>query len=264
MPILQQRSKYWANSKLSEWLLKTFCETEKPSSATLEDWGAWRKRTKAKNKFVYWIAEDLFDDIQSFVYYPVDVYHHLRCKFLNRYVDKLHYLKTGLPAGEYNDVDTRILHGLFTTLVDFIEVEKAHHNTIFCGDSELKKEFPFWSKNRFFRWNRLRSAKSGLAHLDWEMALVDDETGEPTSQAIAAKEQFELYNWWTVTRPARKDPYEYETVAANLDWDEFLYKKQTPEDIARRQRGFELEEQYSKEDDDMLIRLVKIRRNLWT
>jgi hypothetical protein len=62
-------------------------------------------------------------------------------------------------------------------------------------------------------------------------------------QAVTAREQLFLYNWWTVTRPARPDPY------GNL--------------VEAGKYG-EIEEAYEQEDEDMLHRLITIRRSLWT
>lgn len=87
-----------------------------------------------------------------------------------------------------------------------------------------------------------KSPNQGLAYLQWAKQLkYDDEwcskdhplLGKPTPQAIAAQEIFDLYQWWKEKRPMREQEVE-------------LY-----------------EDQYN-EDTEMLIRLVKLRRQIWT
>lgn len=263
MLIHRQRGNYWSCSKFANWILINYTGTPKPNAATMEDWGEWHRNAKQANKFAYWVADELLDDIQDVVNFPLDLFDAVRCRFLNQFVDKIHYLKTGLKPGEYSDVDHRILYALFNTLVDFIEIEKAYHSVIFCGDDELKEEFPQWYKKRWTRWGRFRSAKAGLKHLEWEIALTNDEDGTPTHQAVAAKEQLDLYNWWKNVRPARKEPYD-DYLPAEDDTGDFMYRKRTEEDRARGEAAMKLEQQYSDEDDEMLVRLIKIRKSLWT
>ena len=149
---------------------------------------------------------------------------------INRFFDKTHALTSlSLRRGEYHEIDTRILHCLFDTLVDYVEKELAWFHLILEGKPPRFR----------FRW---RSRESGLAHLDWESDLMDDE-GQPTSQALSAREIKALYVWWTEQRPKRQDPFDVKgPIEATLH----------------------LEKQYATEDEAMLIRLIKIRSNLWT
>lgn len=72
-----------------------------------------------------------------------------------------------------------------------------------------------------------------LTHDD--VAEDHERYGKPTAQALAAKEIFELYTWWTALRPLRQ---EADTI--------------------------ELEKQHAEEDRQMLHRLIDIRSSLWT
>ena len=101
---------------------------------------------------------------------------------------------------------------------------------------------------------KARSADLGIDHLKWGMSIVYDEQsvekddplyGKPTEQAKSSKEIFELYNWWK-NRDNRPDPYSN-------------YK--SSKDIKEL---WKTEESYDQEDEDMLIRLIKIRKHLWT
>lgn len=85
--------------------------------------------------------------------------------------------------------------------------------------------------------------EKGLETHEWEMKLTYDEDwgilpdhpkwGILTPQAFAAIEQNEIYQWWK-TNKDRKDV------------------------------DLENEEEYLKQEEEMLIRLIKIRNSLWT
>ena len=112
-----------------------------------------------------------------------------------------------------------------------------------------------------------------LTNEEW---LDEDKKGEakPTGQAISAKEIKELYTWWTVTYPNRPDPYdasgwtEYCEKARELNDGRLFGGKKTPELEKLSDKSHKLlrkiEAAYEKEDEAMLIRLIKIRNSLWT
>lgn len=85
--------------------------------------------------------------------------------------------------------------------------------------------------------------EKGLETHEWEKTLVfnedwgvepdDEKYGKLTPQALAAIEQDEIYQWWK----------------ANKD---------------KKDVDFENEEVYLEQEEDMLIRLIKIRNSLWT
>lgn len=85
--------------------------------------------------------------------------------------------------------------------------------------------------------------EKGLETHEWEKTLVFDEDwgvkpddekyGKLTHQALAAIEQDAIYSWWK----------------SNKD---------------RKDVDFENEDEYLKQEEEMLIRLIKIYRSLWT
>ena len=95
-----------------------------------------------------------------------------------------------------------------------------------------------------------------------------------THQAIAAREQYELYNWWMNIRPNRPDPYVSSGWSELLDArrcrgirtfsDHLLTIEEKNYESMTHQKLKELEEQYEQEDNDMLTKLISIRRTLWT
>lgn len=155
--------------------------------------------------------------------------------------------------GHYCDKDILMLHANFQILVDFVEVESAWMHNL---------------SSRRFRWpfSKPSSIEDGLAHLDWEISLKQDESmgvhqgeegyGESTSQAKHATEVKTLYLWWARDRPNRPDPY--------ADWTD-VYESLSQEDKSTlAMKVHEIEEAQHQEDEDMLIRLMKVRRGLWT
>jgi phage/plasmid-associated DNA primase len=99
--------------------------------------------------------------------------------------------------------------------------------------------------------------------------------GELTYQAKAAKEIIELYTWWTVTYRNRPDAYEASGWSAyceasrlanggKLSWSgdkspELKKMSNTAHKLLRK-----IEADYEKEDEQMMIRLIKVRQSLWT
>lgn len=95
----------------------------------------------------------------------------------------------------------------------------------------------------FYELEKFIEQEKGLDTHQWEMKLTYDEDwgvesdnlkyGTLTPQALAAIEQNEIYEWWR----------------ANKD---------------RKDVDFENEEDYLKQEEEMLIRLVRVRNSLWT
>jgi hypothetical protein len=235
------RFNYWSCSKLADFIRGS----EKPYALPWDEWEVWRKKSAKKHPYRYWIAEEVLDFLQDVVNFPMDFYHTIEIYVRNRYIDKIHYLHTGLKPGTYYDLDWRILNGLFNELVIYVENELAH----------TMKSY----KNRNYKFVKSRCRIAGLDHLNWASQLNMNEDnginpehedyGKPTHQAIVAKKVYELYNWW-LNRVNRIDPH---VLYTKEKYGKYYYRK-----IA------EMEDAYNKEDTDMLVELVKIRGSLWT
>lgn len=234
----KSRINYWSCSKLANLIRGT----KKPFALSFEDWEKWRVEAQNKYPIRYWISEELLNKLQDIVFFPQDLYYTIRVYIRNRWIDKLHYLKTGLKPGEYYDLDHRILCGLFNELVDLVEIEYAHLSR--------------WAKEKKYKFVKGRCVEAGLDYLNWASSLTyDDDYGidekdkdKPTTQAVAAKKTLELYNWWK-NRDNRPDPYD-------------LFKKQ--DDSKYYLKIDEMERKYDEEDTEMLISLIKIRSHFWT
>ena len=240
---LKKRSRidYWSCSKFADWIRGT----PKPFALEWGAWDIWHEEAKKKHPFRYWVADEFLGYMQDFVNFPMDIYHTIEVYIRNRFIDKTHCLKTGLKAGEYYDLDTRMLHGLFYELVELVETDYAYMGA--------------WGEKKKYKFVKGRCPEAGLDYLDWAINLTygddhgflkDDKLyGQPTEQAKVAQKTLELYNWWK-NRDNRPDPYELFTEEKD---GKNYYKK-----IGKT------EESYDKEDTKMLIELIKIRGGLWT
>jgi len=249
----------------------------KPSAATLKEWREWETKVKAEEPLRYWVNEtvpDFFKDLRKTLMSP---YHNTRQWIRHHFFDKYHIINTGLTPGYY-DSDTRMLHGMFNLLVDFIEVEKAWMHVVFDKDARGKYKYPFWSIG-WSRFKSFRNPEAGLAHLAWEISLDDpslDEYSSSPAQAECAREQLALYTWWKNVYPNRPDPYDasgwtdYCEKTRTKEGKGFLWdiEDRTPEGEAESRAALdklrEIEQAYEDENEQYLIRLVRIRKHLWT
>lgn len=243
---LKKRSRinHWSCSKFADWIRGT----QKPFALEWKEWDRWHDDAKNKHPFRYWVADELLDCLQDFINLPLDIYHTFEVYIRNRFIDKIHYLKTGLKAGEYYDFNDRVLHGLFNELKDIVEIEYANIARIF------RKE----GINYFFKNGRCPLA--GLDYLNWSSRCVYDDSwgifpddelyNQPTEQSKSANKILELYNWWKNIRPNRANPYE---LFSEVKDGQYYFQK-----ISK------MEDSYYEEDTKMLISLIKIRDSIWT
>jgi hypothetical protein len=255
--ISRWRIHYWSNGPVSKWLYSRV-GVKKPPHETLEGWDVWETTTKNDHPIVYWVVETLLDKIQDIVMFPMDVLNAIRIYYRYRFIYKSHKVETKLAKGEYHAADELILQSIFTILVNFVEVELAGRWII-----SLDEPKPWFRRHKLLNWFEFRSRDAGIKYLEWEMSLSD-----PEHQAIRAKTVFELYNWWTVTRPNRPDPF----VASGCEalYNEPRISNQSlcsPAPEGAREcwkKQAEIEAQYYTEDTEKLIQLINFRHELWT
>jgi hypothetical protein len=268
------KSNYWSDSKFADWLR---C-TAKPYALDSKEWKEWEASAKANHPIRYWIVEKAFDSIQKVIYWPVDKLYNAKYYIVNRWIDQSHALVAHpkhIKPGQYRDFDYRILICLFDELVDFVEIEKAYSN--YRWSEEKQKGMKWWQVGRW-RTRTWRSAEAGLAHLEWESTLTDEEWIEDKSQAKltlqaeTAKEIIALYKWWTEVYPNRPEPMDASGWSAYCDNQRergIDFFDEDPEADKWDTRSMhdkmrEMEKSYEAEDTEMLIRLIKIRGSLWT
>lgn len=261
----KSRVNYWSCGDFAERLRKIFGVTEKPFAETTEGWCRWKSENVGK--FGYWVTETLLDSIQDVYLFIPDVYYNVRYFIYNRFIDKTHYINTKLKKGNYHGFDTRLLHGLFEMLVDFVEVEKASRQFTSEYISEGKEAYD--KKD-----HSTPSREAGLKYLDWEIGLSEEDGG--IGQADAAAEIKELYLWWKDVRPNRTDPMDESGWSEHCEAERLAGRglfgcsteEKSDEDEERINNILKLMNKLSmeqeQEDTDMLIRLVKIRKACWT
>jgi hypothetical protein len=270
------RSNYWSNSKIANYIRGT----DKPEAATGKEWANWRNKAKEK-PFRYWLAEEVLDKLQAAVTFPINVLYDIKYYINNRWVTKTHTLTSSLPRGAWHEFDNRVLFCLFDELVNFIEIELAWSNIAWDKEAKLKYRAPFYASG-WSRWRTWRSPEAGLDYLKWASELTNADflsDGEkhlacPTYQATSAKEMLALYDWWKNVRQNRPDPYDVsgwsklcEDRAADGQLLLDIEDRDQEEVLATNRaldRTRQIEDQYEQEDTEMLIRLINIRRGMWT
>jgi len=279
---MAQHSNYWTCSKFADWLRGT----AKPMAGTMEQWDEWNKSASRTHPIRFWLADEGLGYLQDIITWPVRKLYDIKYYINNRWVTKTHALTAhprDIPRGGWRDVGDRFLPCLFNELVDFVEIELAWSH-IAWADKEVAEKYkaPFWAHG-WFRWRTWRNKRAGLDNLSWQMNLTwgddefldkdDERYGKPTYQAIKAKEIYELYFWWTVTRPARPDPYDASGWTAVCERARELnggkHTFRTPPELKKEHNRAhkaltKIEAVYEKEDEEMMIRLIKVRHGLWT
>jgi hypothetical protein len=270
---------YWGESKFAEWLRGT--PNPGPLSAT--GWREWRERAQAAHPIRYWLAEDGLDYLEDVVNYIPEKINDVRYYINNRWVTHAHALRAhprDIVPGSWMDLGDRFLPCMFNELVNYVEVELAWHQV--CWDDAARKKYrtPWW-RTGWIRWRTWRCRQAGLDNLAWQKTCDnrdytpedDPNYGALTQQAYAAQEIEALYLWWTEERPLRPDPYEVsgwtaycaekhhagEGLLESLDRPGHWETTKPMHDIMN-----ELEAKYEQEDEEMMIRLIKIRNSLWT
>jgi hypothetical protein len=275
------RSNYWSIGKFADWIRGT----PKIKCGTSEEWDAWEATAKAAHPVRWWIAEEGLDYLQTIVCYIPDKLNDVRYYINNRWVSHSHALTAhprDIKPGSWSDVGNRFLPCLFNELVDFVEIEQAWHHCMWSDEAKTEFEVPWW-RSGWLRWRTWRCPAAGMEYLKWASTLTNEEfldedkkhEAVPTYQATSAKEIIELYTWWTVTYRNRPDPYDASGWTAACEAQRLAnggkLSFSTPKDpVLKKTQGKahkilqKIEKDYAKEDEEMMIRLIKIRESLWT
>lgn len=216
---------------------KLFKMTPQPKYATIQEWQYWEETSKKENPFIYWFLGDFLYKLEHIAMSPYNLFDSFRVYVRNRFFDKTHTLQTRLKKGRYWEIDTKILHGCFEALVDFVEIENTTM-MLWTNNEEAKKYWRY--KSRIFRFKSIRSRELGLKYLR-------TTSGTDPEYVVCQKrdqEIIDLYLWWKDERPKRVDPY---------------MLKDTPITSI-----IELDTQQEEEDTEKLKQLIGLRGGLWT
>ena len=277
------RSHYWTIGKFADWVRGT----PKLKAGTCEEWDEWERKAQGYSKLRWWLAEEGLDYAQKIVFWIPDTLHSIKYYINNRWVTRTHSLTAhprDIKPGNWADVGNRFLPCLFNELVDFVEIELAWWH-IAWADKDVKEKYeaPFWASG-WFRWRTWRCPQAGLDNLEWQRNLrwSEDEcgpdsknVGKLTPQAEKAQEILDLYKWWTETYRNRPDAYDTSGWTAACEAQRLAnggkLSFSTPKDPVLKKQSDKahkmlqkIEADYEKEDEAMMIRLIKVRHGLWT
>lgn len=247
--MLRSRIHYWSCSRFADWIRGE----KKPCSLPLGEWDDWRDDLAKRKPVRFFLAERGLNALQNFLMFPLDLWRTVRRRFMLRFVERPYCLDTGLSKWDWHEFDERIVHGLFNELKNFVEVELA---SMFLSTDRGE-----------FKMRNGRCPEAGVANLEWQMGLKygdgdfikkgDPRWGKPTPQAVSAKKILEIYRWW-LARPNRPEPMDAS------GWSEAHDSGDERKRGGAFERMQEIEDEYDMEDERMLVRLVKLRKSLWT
>ena len=280
------KSNYWNCSKFADWLRGS----PKFDAATGPEWYDWEKNAKSKHPIRYWLAEEGLNKLQNFIKWPAEKLYAFRYYINNRFIVRTHALvahSSHLSRGTWHDLNGRFLPCMFGGLVDFVEVELAWWHINWDDEARKNYQAPFWARG-WFKISVWRCPEAGIENLKQQMKLVYDEDwgvspghpdyGTMTDQAIRSKEILELYKWWKEIYPNRPDPYDAsgwsnycEITGINAEDERrssIFNSNQSPNDTAASSDILDIsnniETSYKNEDEEMMIRLIKVRHAFWT
>ncbi len=150
-----------------------------------------------------------------------DIYYYLKTRFIKKY----YLIDTKFKRDCWMDSDTKILYGMMSILVDFVEKEKPLERVDW--DTEIEHQN---AKNEF------------MTIYEWWKNYPNREKEIDNA----------LSKWYNESIPERCKNI------LNLDIKNTTLSKQLMDHLNI------LEEQLANEEQEMLIRLIKIRKYLWT
>ena len=267
-------SRHYSSSGFVEWMREKVFDFKKPSALGWGEWAKWDAKLKSERSIAFFFTETLPDWAELIPKHSIDYVNDFRYYVVNR-VHGSHRLDSTLKKGDYHEFSERMLYSMFDSLVNYIDSEEAHMHIVWADKAVRDKyNVPWWKRHWMFRWGQAwKCPEAAIDHLKWEMELTDSPI-----QAESAREKMSLYTWWKHIRPGRGRAWDVSGFQAHWDKMDAKYgddwlglggkgKMSRAEDKAYRKlqkSNDELEEQWEKEDEDMIIRLVKLRKNLWT
>jgi hypothetical protein len=276
------RTHYWTIGKFADWVRGT----PKLKMGTSEQWGEWERKAQGYSKLRYWLAEEGLDYAQKIVFFIPDTIHAIKYYINNRYITRSHALTAhprDIKPGAWRDVGDRFLPCLFNELQDFVEVELAWWHLAWSPEERPKYNMPWWAVG-WWRIRTWRCPQAGLDNLEWQRQLRwkedevgpnSDSLGKLTPQAVKAQEILDLYTWWTQVYRNRPEPMEasgwsaYCEAARLANGGKLSFGGDKTPELAKMSKVamkklHKMEADYEKEDEQMMIRLIKVRHGLWT
>lgn len=267
------------------WLRTKVFKIEKPYALGWNLWDEWDITTKREQPIGYFFTETFPKWLEWIPEHSIDYLHSFRYTVIN-WFEGSHRLNSTLDKGKYHEFSERMLYSLFDSYVDYIEIEEAHMHVVFAEKAVREKyNIIWWKKYPILRWfSRWRCAEAAIDHLKWEMSLDTPNPNDPSwqsspYQAEKAREKMALYTWWKHVRPSRGESWDVSGIndfIKKMDakygkgWDGHFGSttKLTPSENRNYHKlqtdNTNLEEAWENEDEEMMIRLIRLRKNLWT
>lgn len=261
--------------KFKQWL-----KYDTPHSGTADDWHKFDTGFKDNAPIRYWLKHTL----PYKTWKPITRKWEAIGNWVRYRIVRYHVVNTGLPP-DYYDKDTLMMYSNFTLLKDYVEMECA---SMAAGSDNRKSDSKLRRALRRIQWNLPfyttvreltgRSRELGLKHLEWEMTLDDpdlDPDQRSPHQAAKAREVYDLYLWWVDVRTAEPDEEGFPAIVEEAIKDKSImyimssaFQNEHP--IAYKayrewsSQNTESEEYLELLDEENLIRLIKLRKSLWT
>lgn len=241
----------YADSKIFKAIAKAL-NIQRPYALTWKGWNEWETKVKKERPVAYFLTDTLPKILEKPAEWLIDPILEVKYYIMNRFVQKSHLIKTNLKPGQYYEVDTLIVEGLITELIDFIEIESAW---MVCGfDKEAAKKYgmPIRNNWKMFRFGTWRCAEAGLDF--WKFQVEHN----PHHQIV-----IDLYKW-AVARKNRPDPYEEAKRICGIEETErsILTNSGKCKDFYETWTG--IEKAQIDDDTEMLCLIIKNRELLWT
>jgi len=175
-----------------------------------------------------------------------------------------HLIDTKLPPSDWYDTDTKMLHGMMELCVDFVEKESTGEYMPFSLSNNKNR-----NKNIKKEWKKIDNVK------DPHLKKMEKSIFE--SQIKSDNEIMKIYKWWKDYPRRRREidnaiTYWY-TFCMKFKKKDSLFpfpntkvmnKKEIRDEKALRRITHILEAKLAKEETEYLIRLVKVRKYMWT
>lgn len=224
--------------------------TKQPRVASSRGWRNWHAAAKAAHPVRYWITEVGFRAIRNAIEYIPTKVSNTKHYLLNRYIFPSHTLHAdSLKNGRYRDLADKIFPCLFESLVEYVEVDLAMQEWIHV-ETLVDRVLQLFGK-----WRRP----------DLGIKVLKEQIQDISQMSIASTEIFELYMWYKNVYLLREDP------ADKSGWTDYckisneLLDFEVTEQSTRILKLYTLyENEYYKEDSEMLARLINVRTFLWT
>jgi hypothetical protein len=249
---------------VSEFLFKTF-NIDVPYALPVGGWEIWKNDLRKQHPIIYFLTEfvpDIWRSLKHTFITPIyNIVYNIRCRFVKKY----YLIDTRLPRTSYYDITEKMLWANFAMLQDYVEIELA--------------QMFEWSNKPIS--NQFTSSQKGMLYCQyffeqWESECKKDgcpedifNPGYVDSIKQFYKEVYDLYNWWVFGRPIRINAFDlsgyYTTITKYPEYDKRKINDNIPDEIGECYKKInEIETSYAIEDQEMLIRLIKIRERLWT